>query len=78
MTVDNDDARAADAQQAQSLRSDLVAERRRLVDKITERGDLVRNGYSTSRIIAELHRAEAELLQLDGMVERLDRRFASQ
>lgn len=69
-------ARAADLQQAQSLRRELSAERRRVAGRISEHSDLVRNGYSTSRVIAEMHRAEDDLRRLDDMIERLDRRFA--
>lgn len=75
-TDDGAAARAADLQQARSLRRELAAERRHLVGRISERSKLIRNGDSTSRVIAEMHRAEDDLRRLDHMIERLDRRFA--
>ncbi|RZT26229.1 hypothetical protein EV589_1984 [Mycobacterium sp. BK558] len=68
-------ARKADLQQAHSLRRELAVERGFLVDRIGERRKMIRNGYSTSRAIAEMHRAEDDLTQLDDMIARLDRRF---
>ncbi len=81
MTTAADDraaALAADLQQAESLRRELAAERRHLIARICERSDQIRDGSSTSRAIAEMHRAEDDLRHLDGMIDRLDRRFALQ
>ncbi|WP_048473439.1 hypothetical protein [Mycolicibacterium chlorophenolicum] len=79
MEIDGRDAaRRADLQQAWSLRRELVAERRQVIDRIGNRRELIRNGDSTSRAIAEMHRAEDDLIRLDEMIDRLDRRFALQ
>jgi hypothetical protein len=77
MTID-DAARAADLQQARSLRRELAAERRQVMDRIGNRSDIIRNGHSTSRVIAEMHRAEDDLARLDAMIARIDQRFALQ
>lgn len=80
MTIDDarEAARVADLEQARSLRRELAAERRQVIDRIGNRSDIIRNGYSTSRVIAEMHRAENDLARLDGMIARIDQRFALQ
>lgn len=78
MMRSDDAARAADLEQARSLRRELAAERRQVIDRIAGRSDIIRNGYSTSRVIAEMHRAEDDLARLDAMIARIDQRFALQ
>ncbi len=48
------------------------------MDRIGNRSDIIRDGYSTSRVIADMHRAEDDLARLDAMIARIDQRFALQ
>ena len=73
----DDVARFADLQQAESLRRELESERGRLLDAISQRNSLIRNGYSTSRLISELHRAQNDLDFLNGLLHRLNERFSA-
>ena len=76
MTFD-DEASTADAQQAAYFRESLVAERRRLLDGIIERQPLVERLEDIGRPCSSDSRARAVARDLDRLIERLDRRFAS-
>lgn len=79
MTVTDDRASMADAQQAAYFRAELQAEREQLIADIGKRRALIERPSEVSRHQrATLHSAEAEIRYLDSLIARLDSRFASQ
>ena len=73
-------AQLADARQAAYFRASLNAERGRLLAEIAKRREYIAHRNSTTSVTArlrsDLRGVEAELHYLDGLIARLDRRFA--
>lgn len=65
----------ADARQAAYFRSELVVERRHLVDGIRKRRSILDRRAHSSGLRAQVRAAEKEVRRLDLLIARLDHRF---
>ena len=78
VTITDDQARGADAQQAAYFRAELDAERSLLLTQIGKRRALIdRPSDASRRQRASVNSVEAEIRYLDSLIARLDRRFSA-
>ncbi len=68
---------AADAMQAAHFRVSLAAERDQLLASIVKRRAIIDRRTNANHMRSQVRTAEAEVRQLNRLIERLDRRFSS-
>ena len=69
---------AADAMQAAQFRVSLVAEREQLLQSIVKRRAIIDRRANANHMRSQVRSAEAEVRQLNRLIDRLDRRFSAQ